>query len=188
MSLLRDVGIRSDMTWEETFFEPWRKKFDLFLKTAFYVSKGTFWVKIFFERSLFFSNSSKLWRNDYCAGRGSFRQGYQNRKMHFSSHKINKKNQTFESSLFLSISSELWTNIYRAWRKSFGQGYQNWNLYFMSSEYHVADKNFLLKFCKFSFCSDLEHKFFGFAATEFSPGLSKLHSTCLFEFSLRCWY
>ena len=54
MSPLRDVGIRSDMTWEETFFEPWRKKFDLFLKTAFYVSKGTFWVKNFFWKISFF--------------------------------------------------------------------------------------------------------------------------------------
>ena len=45
-----------------------------------------------------------------------------------------------------------------------------------------------LKFCKFSFHSDLEHNFFGFVAAEFSLGLSKLHSTCLFEFSLRCWH
>ena len=36
------------------------------------------------------------------------------------------------------------------------------------------------KFCKFSFYSDLEHIFFGFVATEISPGLSKMHSTCLF--------
>ena len=55
MNCLRDVGIRSDITWSETFFEPWRKNFDLFLKTAFYVPKGTFWVKkIFFESSVFF--------------------------------------------------------------------------------------------------------------------------------------
>ena len=44
------------------------------------------------------------------------------------------------------------------------------------------------KFCKLPFYSELENKFFGFVATEFSPGLSKLHFTCLFEFSLRCWY
>ena len=98
-----------------------------------------------------------------------------------------KKNQNFESSFF-SISSELWTNIYRAWRKSFGQGYQNWKLYAKSSEYHAADETNFWKFCKFSCYSDLEQKFFGFVATEFSSGLSKLHSTCLFEFSLRCWH
>ena len=45
MNSLWDVGIRSDITWRKTLFEPWRKNFNLFLKTAFYVSKGTFWVK-----------------------------------------------------------------------------------------------------------------------------------------------
>ena len=62
MSFPRDVGIRSDMTWRETFFEPWRKNFDLFLKTAFYVSKGSFWVKIFFESSVFFQTLRNLER------------------------------------------------------------------------------------------------------------------------------
>ena len=57
MNSLRSVDIRSDITWRETFFEPWRKNFDLFLKTAFYVSKGTLWVeKTFFESSVFFQN------------------------------------------------------------------------------------------------------------------------------------
>ena len=57
MISLRIVGIRSDITWRETFFEPWRKNFELFLKTAFYVSNGTLWVeKTFFESSVFFQN------------------------------------------------------------------------------------------------------------------------------------
>ena len=42
MSSHWDVGIRSEIIWKETFFENWRKNFDLFVKTAFYVSKGTF--------------------------------------------------------------------------------------------------------------------------------------------------
>ena len=42
MSPLRDVGIIGDMTWRETFFEPWRENFDLFPKTSFYVSEGRF--------------------------------------------------------------------------------------------------------------------------------------------------
>ena len=54
MSPLWDVGIRSDMTWREHFFESWRKIFDLFLKTAFYVSRGTFWVKNFSWKFCFF--------------------------------------------------------------------------------------------------------------------------------------
>ena len=53
MSSIRDVGIRSDITWRETFFEPRLKNFDLFLKTAFCVSKGTFWVKKLFLKVLF---------------------------------------------------------------------------------------------------------------------------------------
>ena len=150
-----------EVTWleEKLFFEPWRKNFDLFFKTEFYVSKGTFWVKNFFWKFCFFSNSSELWTNIYCAWRESFWQGYQNWKMHFSSHKVNQKIKLLKVLFFLSISSELWTNIYRAWRKSFGQGYQNWKLYSKSSEYHAADKNIFWKFCKFSFYSDLEQKF-----------------------------
>ena len=55
MNYLWDVGIRSDLTWRETLFEPWQKNFDLFFKTALYVSKGTLWVKkTTFEKSEFF--------------------------------------------------------------------------------------------------------------------------------------
>ena len=54
MSSLRDVGIRSYITGRETFFEPWLKNFDLFLKTAFCVSKGTFLLKNFFWKFCFF--------------------------------------------------------------------------------------------------------------------------------------
>ena len=99
----------------------------------------------------------------------------------------NKKSNFWKFSFF-SKSSELWTNIYRAWRKRFGQGYQTWKLYSMSSEYQFEKKKIFWKFCKFSFVSDLEHEVFGFVATEISPGLSKLYSTWLYEFSLRCWY
>ena len=56
MNSLWDVGIRSDITWRETLFEPWRKNFDLFRITAFYVFKGTFWINFFFENSDFFFN------------------------------------------------------------------------------------------------------------------------------------
>ena len=111
--------------------------------------------------------------------------------MQSSCHKINQKINFLKILFFFKKFSELWTNIYRAWRKSFGQGYQNWKLYSKSSEYHVADKNIKIifwNFCKFSFYSDLEHEFFGFVATEFSPGLSKRHSRSLSESSLRCWY
>ena len=45
MNSLWDVGVRSDINWRETLSEPWRKLFDLFVKTALYVSKGILWVK-----------------------------------------------------------------------------------------------------------------------------------------------
>ena len=45
LNSLWDVGMRSETIKTETFSEIWRKNFDLFVKTAFYVSKGTLWVK-----------------------------------------------------------------------------------------------------------------------------------------------
>ena len=45
MNSLWDVGIRSDITWRQTLFEPWQKNFDLFDKTALYVSKGTLLIR-----------------------------------------------------------------------------------------------------------------------------------------------
>ena len=92
MKSLRDVGITRDITWRETFFEPWRKNFDLFLKTAFYVSKGKFWVKnTFFESSVFFQTLQKFERTFTVLGEKVFGKGYQNWKMQFSSHKIYQK-------------------------------------------------------------------------------------------------
>ena len=183
-----DVGIRSELYWKETFFETWRKVFDLFVKAAFYVSKGTLWVKkTTFESSDFFSNSSHFWTNIYCAWGESFWQGCQNWKLQSSSHNINQKINFWKISLFY-ILQNFERTITVLGEKVLCRDIKNWNLYFMSSEYHVADKKIFLKICKFSFYSDLEHKFFGFVATEFSRVLSKLHSTCLFEFFSRCWY
>ena len=60
------------------------------LKIAVFVSKDQSKNQTS-ESSLFFSNSSELWRNIYCAWRESFRRGYQNWQMQFSSQKINQK-------------------------------------------------------------------------------------------------
>ena len=171
MSSPRDVGIKSDLTWRETFFEPWRKNFDLFLKTAFYVSKGTFWVKNFFWKFCFFSKSSEPWTNIYCAWRESLWQGYQNWKMHFSSHEINQKIKLLKV-LFFSTSSEFWTNNYRAWRKSFRQGYQIWKS--QSSSHKIKQKIKLLKnlFSFKIFRTLKEH--LPCLANKFSSGISKL--------------
>ena len=145
MSSLRDVGIRRDITWREIFFEPWLKNFDLFLKTAFCVSKGTFLVKkIFFESSVFFQTLRNFERTFTVLGEKVFGRELKIEKGTFRLIR-STKNQTSESSLFFSNSSKTWTNIYPACRKSFVQGYQKWILYFMSSEYHVGDENNFLK-------------------------------------------
>ena len=99
MSSLRDVGIRSDLTWRETFFGPWLKKFDLFLKTAFCVSKGTFWVKFFFESSVFFKLFGNLNELLLCLAR-KLSAGISKLKNAVFVSKDQSKNQIFETSLF----------------------------------------------------------------------------------------
>ena len=187
MSSLRDVGNRSDITWGGTFFEPWLKNFDLFLKTAFCVSKGTFLVK-FFWKFCFFSNYSELWTNIYCAWRESFRQGYQNWKMQFSSHNIDQKIKLLKVLFIYQILQNFERTFTVLGEKILGRGIKIENCTLCLQSINLRMKIIFWKFCKFSFVSDLEHKFFGFVATEFSPGLSKMHSACLFEFSVRCWY
>ena len=189
MISLRIVGIRSDITWRETFFEPWRKNFELFLKTAFYVSNGTFWVKKnFFESSDFFSNSSKLWTNLYCAWRESFRHGYQNWKRQFSSHKIKQKIKLSKSLFSFQNLQNFERTFTVLGEKDLGSGIKLENCTLCLQSIILSLKKNFWKFSKFSFISDLEHNCFGFEATEFSPGLSKMQSKCLYDFSSNCWY
>ena len=137
MSSLRDVGIRRDIAWRETFFEPWLKNFDLFLKTAFCVSKGTFLVKFFFESSVFFQTLRNFEGTFIVLGKRVLGRDIKNENCSLRLKRSIKKPNFWKFSFF-SNSSELWRNNYRAWRKSFRQGYQNWKLDFMSSEYHVG--------------------------------------------------
>ena len=132
MNSLRDVGITRDISWRETFFEPWRKNSDLFLKTAFYVSKGKFWVKNTFFKSYFFF---KLFRtlNEHllCLARKFSERDIKIEKCSFRLIRPIKKSNFWKFSFF-SNSSEHRTNNNRARRKSFRQGYQNWKLQFSS--------------------------------------------------------
>ena len=175
MNSLRDVGIRSEITWRETSIEVWREIFDLFVKTAFYVSKGTNLSrkKTTFESSDFFSNSSVFWATIYRACRKSFRQGYQNWKMQSSSHRINQKINFLKVLIFFQTLQNF-ERPFTVLGEKFSAG--------------MSIKTIFWKFRKFSIISDLEHKIFVFVATEFTPGLSKLYSTCLYEFPLRRWY
>ena len=183
-----DVGIRSELYIKEPFFETWRKVFDLFVKAAFYVSKGTLWVKkTTFESSDFFSNSSHFWTNIYCAWGESFWQGCQNWKLQSSSHNINQKINFWKFSFFKFF--RILNEPLPCLAKKFCAGISKIEICTLCLQsIMLGIKIIFWKFCKLPFYSELENKFFGFVATEFSPGLSKLHFTCLFEFSLRCWY
>ena len=100
MSPLWDVGNRSDMNWREIFFEPWRKNFDLFLKTAFYVSKGTFWGKNFFWNFFFFNQFLQNFERTFTVLGGIFWAGISKLKLAVFVSKDQSKNQFFENSLF----------------------------------------------------------------------------------------
>ena len=103
MNFLWDVGIRSDITWRETLFEPWQKKFDLFVKTALYVSKGTLWVKkqllkvlIFFKHFRFLNERSPCLAKKFSAGISKL-------KIAVFVSKYQSKNPTSESSFFFKF-------------------------------------------------------------------------------------
>ena len=123
------------------FFEIWRKNFDLFVKTALYVPRGTHWVKKIFESSIFFQILKNFEWTFTVLG---------------------------EKLCGRDIKIELCTLCLQS--------------------IILRKKIIFWKFCKFLFNSDVEHKNFGFVATEFSSGYSKVHSRCLYEFSSRCWY
>ena len=146
------------------------------------IKKSNFW------KFSFFSKSSELWTNIYCAWRENFRQGYQNWKMQFSSHKINQKIKILKVLFIYQTLQNFERTFTLLGEKVLGRDIKNENCTLCIQSIMLGIKITFSMFCKFSFYSDLEHKFFGFVATKFSPELSKLHFTCLFEFFLRCWY
>ena len=149
--------------------------------------KGTFWVsKQLLKILIFFQNLQIFERTFTVLGEKVFARDIEIEKCSLRLIRSIKKS-IFESSLFLKFFRSLNEQL-PCLAEKFWEGYQNWKLYSKSSEYHVADKNNFWKFCKFSFYSDLEQNFFGFVATEFSPGLSKRNSRCLYESFSRCWY
>ena len=146
MNSLWDVGIRSDITWRQTLFEPWQKSFDLFDKTALYVSKGTLLSrKKLLKVLVFFKHFRFLNEHSPCLAK-KFSAGISNLKIAVFVSKIQSKNQTSQSSLFFQF-FKLWTNIYRVWRKTFREGYQNWKL--QSSSQKINQKTKLLKVLMF---------------------------------------
>ena len=152
------------------------------------VRRNIFSKIFFFESSVFFSNYSELWTNIYCAWRESFRQGYQNWKKEFSSHKINQKIKLLKVLFIYQILQIFERTFTLLGEKSSGRDIKIENCTLCLQSIILKIKKFFWKFCKFSFISDLEHKILGFVATGFSPGLSKRHSRFLYECSLRCWW
>ena len=173
MSSIRDVGIGSDITWRETLFEPWLKSFDLFLKTAFCVSKGTFWFKKLFLKVLFlFQILQNFERTFTVLSEKIFGRDIKIENCSLRLKRWIKKSNFWKFSFF-STSSEFWTNNYRAWQKSFRQGYQNWNL--QSSSHKINQK---IKFLKilffFKFFRTLNEHLLCLAKN-FWTGISKLN-------------
>ena len=146
------------------------------------IKKSNFW------KFSFFSKSSELWTNIYCAWRENFRQGYQNWKMQFSSHKINQKIKILKVLFIYQTLQNFERTFTVLGEKVFGKDIKIENSTLCLQSIMLGIKIFFRKFCKFSFYSDLEYNCFGFEATEFSPSLSKIQSTCLYEISLRCGY
>ena len=102
MNSLRDAGFRSETNGRETFSEPWRKKFDLFLKTAFYVSKGTFWVKKTFWKFCFFQ-TLRTFEQKFTVLARKLSAGIAKLKIAVFVSKDQSKNQIFETSLFFQF-------------------------------------------------------------------------------------
>ena len=183
------VVIRSDLTWRETFFEPWRKNFDLFLKTVFCVSKETFLVKKNFLKVLFFFHTIRNFERTFTVlGKEVFGRDIKIENCSFRLIRLIKKSNFWKFSFYYQILQKFERTLTVLGEKVLGRDIKIENCTLCLQSIMLGIKKIFWKFCKFSFYSDLEHKFFGFVATEISPGLSKLHSTCLFEFSLRCWY
>ena len=190
LNSLRDVGIRSDITWRETLFEPWRKNFGLFVKIALYVSKmNTFSKKSTFESSDFFFKLLRfLNEHSPCLAKKFLGRDIKIENCKLRLKRSNKKSNFWKIYFFFQNLQNFQRTFAVFGEKVLGRGIEKENCTLCLQSINLRMKIFFWKFCKFSFVSDLKHETFGFVATEFSPELSKLYSTCLYEFSLRCWY
>ena len=108
MNSFWDVGIRSDITWRETLFEPWRKKCGLFVKTALYVSKGTFWVKKQLLKVLIFFQTLQVFEWTFTVlGEKSFGRDIKIDKCSFRRRRSIKKSNFWKFSFFFNFSRTL---------------------------------------------------------------------------------
>ena len=172
MIFLWDVGIRSDITWRETLFEPWWKNFDMFVKTALYVSKGTICVKKQLLKNLIFFQTLQVFEWTFTV-LGEKILG-KDIKIENCSLRLERsmEKSNFWKLFFFSNSSEIRTNNYRARRKTFRQGYQNWKL--QSSSHKINQKIKLLKVLVFFKFFRILNEHLPCLTKKFSAGISKL--------------
>ena len=146
MNSLWDVGIRIEINHKETFFEIWRKNVDLFVKTALYVSKGTFWVKKnnFLRVLIFFQILQVFERTFTVLGGKHFGRDIKIENCSLRLIRSNKKSNVWKISFFFKTLRTLNEHL-PCLAEKFWAGYQNWKLYSMSSESHFEVKNKFLK-------------------------------------------
>ena len=136
----------------------------------------------------FFQTLLELWTNVYCAWREIFGRDIKIEKCSFRLIRSIKKSNFWKFDSFIKFFRTLNEQLPCLPKKFFaGISKLKIVLYIFRISCWGWKKTFW-NFCRFSFYSDLGHNCFGFEATEFSPSLSKMQSTCLYEFSLRCWY
>ena len=167
-------------TRREVFLDFWGINFDRVIRTALYGSEGSFW-ELLLKSFMFFLSISEVWRISF--GRFVETAFYPSRGTLWG------KNWTLEVSQFFHFFPNSERKLTGFVAKKFSA--VMWKMKIALHVFRVSfwgQKYFFWNFGKFSFNSDLEQKIFGFVAEEISPGLSKMLSTCLYEFSLRCWY
>ena len=103
----------------------------------------------------------------------NFSAGISNWKLHSSSHKIKQKIKLLKNLYFFQNLHNFERKFTVLGEKILCRDIKNENCTLCLQSIMLGIKINFWKFCKFSFISDMEHKKFGFVATEFSSGLSK---------------
>ena len=142
------------------------------------MSKGTLWVKKFFESSDFFSNSSGFRTNFHHAWQKSFGRDIKIENCCLRLKRSIKKSNFWKFSFF-SKSSELWTNIYRAWREVFRRYIRNSKFSFRLIR-SIKKSNFW-KFLFFFKYFKTSNEQLPCSAENVSAGISKLKNAVFFS-------
>ena len=159
-----------------------------FLKLHSTCPKEHFELKKLFLKVLFFFQTLRNFERTFTVlGEKVFGRDIKIEKCSFRRIRFIKKSNFWKSSFFSNFQNFEGTFTVLG-EKRFGRDIRNENCTLCLQSINLRIKIVFWKFCKLSLVSDLEHEVFGFVATEFSPGLSKMQSTCLYEFSSRCWY